>query len=219
LQLPNGQENSVGVDVGQPPAGQGQTPPGQTTAASDPESGPPSVPPSGDAGATHMLFTHVAPPMQGAPHPPQLALSLLVLTHVPLQVVGALDGQVVTQPNEPPLPSAQTPASPSQMTSQAPQLVCDEGSWQPASQVSKPLGQPPSPSAAEPSSLSGASVPGPPPASAVASSAGCTLASQSSVQAEYPLSPEMAAHEPSTVARATVPSAPDSNRIILRFFQ
>jgi hypothetical protein len=211
LQLPNeGQEYPDPVEIGQPLAGQG-------TETSAPESGPPSAPPSGLAGATHMLFTHVAPPMQGAPQPPQLASSLLVLTQLPLQIVDMEAGQVPAQANVPPGPSAHTDASPSQVTSQPPQLDTEEGLTQPASHAMRPPPQPPSDpaSAPGPPSPSGASVPGPvgPP-----SSPGCTLASQSSVQAEYALSPDIAAQEPSTVARATALTAPNKNRIILRFF-
>jgi len=214
LQLPNtGQENPVAVEFGQPLAGHGQLPPGHGPAASVPEPGLPSAPASKPS-EMHMLFTQV--PVQGAPQPPQFAPSVLVLTHLPLHVVGELDGQVVAQANEPASLSAQTGASSPQATSQPPQLDGEEGSRQPASQMRKPSAQPPSSSpSAPPSSFAGASAPGPTPLSAAPSLAACRLASQSSVQAEYPFSPEMAAHDPSTVARATAPSAPDSSRIIL----
>jgi hypothetical protein len=76
------------------------------------------------------------------PQPPQLFGSVIVFVQVPLQFVGVAAGQLETQANEPASTAAQRPASPSQATSQLPQLVAAVGLAQPPSHSSRPSGQP-----------------------------------------------------------------------------
>jgi hypothetical protein len=72
LQLPNGQENPLGVEFGQPPSGQ------RGTAASEPASADVQTPP------THVVpFVHTCV----GPHPPQLTLSVMKSTQTLPQIV------------------------------------------------------------------------------------------------------------------------------------
>jgi hypothetical protein len=72
LQLPNGQENPVAVEFGQPPSG-------QATLASLPA----SAPASGLCSVTQTPFMHAELEAHAcdAPQPPQLALSVMKSTH------------------------------------------------------------------------------------------------------------------------------------------
>ena len=81
-----------------------------------------------------------------------------------LQLVGALVGQVDTQPNEASSPGAQSAASPAQALSQLPQDDDNDGLRQPPSHASRPSAQPLS---APPSSAGPASASSPPVATSI----------------------------------------------------
>jgi hypothetical protein len=93
----------------------------------------------------HALPTHAAVALgtvveHACPHVPQLRASLVVATHPPLQMVGALAGHPDTQEYEPVAP-AQTGAPPSGLHAapQLPQLAAVESCRQAPLQKEKPL--------------------------------------------------------------------------------
>jgi hypothetical protein len=77
------QEKPVGVETGQPPSGQGI---------------PESPASAGPAFNVHPASTQVSPSGQTVPQPPQFFESVVVSAQLPLQSLGALDGQLPTQP-------------------------------------------------------------------------------------------------------------------------
>ncbi len=124
LQWPNGHDvNPVAVEFGHPPSGQGT--------------------PESPCCVEQAEFEHVWPGAQGAPQAPQLFGSDVMSAHEPLHSVGALAGQLDTQPRTPASPSAQRPASPEQTLSQLPQLEDAVGLTHPPAHESCPAAHPP----------------------------------------------------------------------------